>query len=96
MQFFAISRQHSCRHSLDFFRCQPLLSLGLAGGIVAFIVLGVLTFFMGNCAGNTMLSMLYCVLAGLPAVAVTYGLAFIFNLPEAKLIKSLVRRFARR
>ena len=72
------------------------LLLGLAGGIVGFIVLGVLTFFMGNCAGNTMLSMLYCVLAGLPAVAVTYGLAFIFNLPEAKLIKGLVRRFARR
>ncbi|WP_232817465.1 murein biosynthesis integral membrane protein MurJ [Paratractidigestivibacter faecalis] len=72
------------------------LLLGLAGGIVGFIVLGVLAFFMGNCAGNTMLSMLYCVLAGLPAVAVTYGLAFIFNMPEAKLINGLVRRFARR
>ena len=33
---------------------------------------------------------------GLPAVVVTYGLAFILNLPEAKLIKGLARRFARR
>ena len=72
------------------------LLLGLAGGIVGFIILGVLAFFMGNCAGSTMRSMLYCVLAGLPAVAVTYGLAFIFNMPEAKLINGLIRRFARR
>ena len=72
------------------------LLLGLAGGVVGFIVLGVLAFFMGNCAGSTMRSMLYCVLAGLPAVAVTYGLAFIFNMPEAKLINGLIRRFVRR
>ena len=70
------------------------LLLGLAGGVVGFIVLGVLAFFVGNCA--TMRSMLYCVLAGLPAVAVTYGLAFIFNMPEAKLINGLIRRFVRR
>ena len=72
------------------------LLLGLAGGVVGFIILGVLAFFMGNCAGSTMRSMLYCVLAGLPAVAVTYGLAFIFNMPEAKLINGLIRRFVRR
>ena len=43
-----------------------------------------------------MRSVLYCVLAGVPSLVVTYGLAFVLGMPEARLIKSLTRRFLRR
>ena len=43
-----------------------------------------------------MRSILYCVLAGVPALVVTYGLAFLLRMPEARLIKTLTRRFLRR
>ena len=72
------------------------LALGLAGGIVGAFILGALNGFVGNCSGATMRSILYCVLAGIPSVVVTYGLASLLKMPEAKLIKVILGRFIRR
>ena len=72
------------------------LAIGAAGAGAGFALLSLLNATMGNCSGATMRSILYCVLAGVPALIVTYGLAFLLRMPEARLIKTLTRRFLRR
>lgn len=72
------------------------LVIGVAGAAVGYALLSLLNMTLGDCSGATMRSVLYCVLAGVPSLVVTYGLAFVLGMPEARLIKSLTRRFLRR
>lgn len=72
------------------------LVIGAAGAAVGYALLSLLNMTLGDCSGATMRSVLYCVLAGVPSLVVTYGLAFVLGMPEARLIKSLTRRFLRR
>ena len=72
------------------------LLLGAAGGAAGAAILWALNSFVGDCTGATLRSILYCVLAGIPSVVVTYGLAALLKMPEAKLIKVIVNRFIRR
>lgn len=72
------------------------LVIGVAGAAVGYALLSLLNATLGDCSGATMRSLLYCVLAGAPSLVVTYGLAFVLRMPEARLIKSLTRHFLRR
>lgn len=72
------------------------LVIGVAGAAVGYALLFLLNTTLGDCSGATMRSILYCVLAGAPSLVVTYGLAFVLRMPEARLIKSLTRHFLRR
>ena len=70
--------------------------LGLAGAATGAAILAALNALVGDCTGVAGRSVLYCVLAGIPALAVTYGAALLLKLPEAALIRTLVRRVLRR
>ena len=72
------------------------LLLGIAGALVGFLLLRLLTATMGSCEGHTLLSILYCVLAGIPSVCVTYGLALVLKIPEARFIRAALSRFMRK
>jgi len=72
------------------------LVIGAAGAAVGYALLSLLNMTLGDCSGATMRSVLYCVLAGVPSLVVTYGLAFVLRMPEARLIKSLTRHFLHR
>ena len=69
---------------------------GLAGAGAGIAVLWALSSFVGSCEGHTFLALLYCAVAGIPSVLVTYGLAILFKVPEAHFIKSVLARFTRR
>lgn len=70
--------------------------LGVAGAAVGMLVLRALNDFLGTCAGVTLRSVLYCALAGIPALLVTYGGAVLLKVPEAAMISRLASRFVRR
>lgn len=70
--------------------------LGLAGALVGAVLLGALNRFLGDCSGAVARSVLYCVAAGIPSVAVTYGAALILHVPEADTIGRLAARVLRR
>ena len=70
--------------------------LGVAGAAVGMLILRVLNASLGNCAGATLRSVLYCALAGIPALLVTYGGAVLLKVPEAAMISRLASRFVRR
>lgn len=69
---------------------------GAAGAAVGAAILWVCNTYLGDCAGATLRSVLYCVLAGIPALVVTYGGAMLAKVPEASLIRGLLRRFLHR
>ena len=69
---------------------------GLAGAGAGIAILWALSSFVGSCEGHTFLALLYCAVAGIPSVLVTYGLAILFKVPEAHFIKSVLARFTRR
>ncbi|WP_242622174.1 murein biosynthesis integral membrane protein MurJ [Olsenella sp. Marseille-P4559] len=69
---------------------------GLAGSGVGFVVLRALTALVGSCEGHTFLSLVYCAAAGIPSVLVTYGLAVLFKVPEARFVRSALARITRR
>lgn len=72
------------------------LALGAAGCIAGGAVLAVLRAFAGP-LGAGMAQALGCALAGgIPALAVTFGIALALKLPEASFVATLVGRFARR
>lgn len=70
--------------------------LGVAGAGVAALVLLGLGSLVGSCEGMTLRSLAYCLLGGIPALVVTFGGAFLLRLPEADVIRGIVRRVARR
>ena len=72
------------------------LALGLAGALVGALILHLLNTLVGDCMGSLLRSAAYCVLAGVPALAVTYGGGMLLHVPEAEMIRRLARRVARR
>ena len=72
------------------------IALGLAGAAVGGLILHGLNAMMGDCTGQTMRSVLYCALAGVPALIVTYGGAMLLKVPEAAMINRLASRLLRR
>lgn len=72
------------------------IALGLAGAAVGGLILHGLNAVLGDCTGQTMRSVLYCVLAGVPALIVTYGGAMLLKVPEAAMINRLASRLLRR
>lgn len=70
--------------------------LGLLGAAVGALILNALNVFVGDCAGQTIRSVLYCVAAGVPALVVTYGGAMLLGMPEAAMISRLGSRLLRR
>jgi putative peptidoglycan lipid II flippase len=70
--------------------------IGLVGAIVGAAILAALNAYVGDCTGHTLMSILYCVAGGLPAVLVTYGMSIVFKMPESRFIKSVLGRLTRR
>lgn len=70
--------------------------MGLAGAAVGWTILHFATpFFIGSFS-LVIGSALLCVVAGIPSVAVTYGLALALKLPESGVIRLLMSRFIKR
>lgn len=67
------------------------LVVGLAGAAVGALVLAGVTSVLGE-VHSLLGSVLYCVAGGVPAVAVTYGLALATKMPESQEVKALLRR----
>ena len=72
------------------------LALGALGALAGALILRLLNATLGDCTGVPARSVLYCALAGFPALAVTYGTALALKVPEASLVRSIVRRVTRR
>lgn len=72
------------------------LVLGAAGSVVGWGLLWLLARYLGPCDGTTMKSILYCVIAGIPTAAVTYGLALALKVPEASVVRSVLNRLLHR
>lgn len=71
-------------------------ALGAAGAAVGALILWGLSATLGPCAGDALRSVLYCVLAGIPSLVVTYGGALLLKVPEAATIGRLAGRLLRR
>ena len=71
------------------------VGLGLAGALVGAVILWVLQSRLGL-GGSVMQGILCCVAGGVPAVAVTYGLAVALKIPEASTVRGLIKRFTHR
>lgn len=69
------------------------LVLGAAGAGVGAVVYWLLTHMVGELGTSALQAVAYLVVAGLPSVLVTFGLAVLLKLPEASIIRSLVGRF---
>ncbi|MDY4534974.1 MAG: murein biosynthesis integral membrane protein MurJ [Tractidigestivibacter sp.] len=69
---------------------------GLLGALAGAGVLWALTAVVGSCEGHTLLALAYCVAAGIPSVLVTYGLAVLLKVPEARFIQAVLARLVRR
>ncbi|MGI6230304.1 MAG: lipid II flippase MurJ [Tractidigestivibacter sp.] len=72
------------------------LALGVVGGLVGGLILWLCNAYLGDCSGHVLQSILYCVLGGIPALVVTYGLAIATHMPEARFVKSALKRLTRR
>lgn len=69
------------------------LGLGIAGSVVGAAILQGLTHVVAPLTGSLYQAALYCVLGGIPALLVTFGLAVVLKLPEAHIITMLLGRF---
>lgn len=70
--------------------------LGAVGAAVGAALLAALSAAFGPYAGQTLRSVAYCVLAGVPALIATYGTALLLKVPEAAVIGKLVGRLLHR
>ena len=67
---------------------------GLAGSAVAIVILHVASPLIPT--GEVMKALLLCVVAGIPAVMVTYGTATLLKVPEASTVTTVINRLLRR
>ena len=67
---------------------------GLAGSVAALVILRVAGPLIPT--GEVMKALLLCVVAGIPAVLVTYGTATFMKVPEASTVTTVVNRLLRR
>ena len=72
------------------------LVLGLLGAGAGALILWALQSLVGPCEGSVVRSFVYCVVAGIPSLIVTYGAALALKVPEASVIGRLARRIVRR
>ena len=68
-------------------------ALGLAGSVMAILILAGLNATMGPTDGSMLKAILYCVVGGIPALIVTYGGAILLKVPEAGTIRHAAARF---
>ena len=69
------------------------LVLGAAGAGVGYVLLALLGARLGLVGGSAARAALYCVVAGIPSVVVTYGVAIALHMPEASTFANLLGRF---
>jgi putative peptidoglycan lipid II flippase len=69
------------------------LVLGAAGAGVGYVLLALLEARLGPVGGSAARAALYCVVAGIPSVVVTYGVAIALHMPEASTFANLLGRF---
>ena len=67
---------------------------GLVGSAVAIVILHVASPLIPT--GEVMKALLLCVVAGIPAVMVTYGTATLLKVPEASTVTTVINRLLRR
>ena len=72
------------------------LAFGVLGCAVAWGILQLMTRVMGGYDGSVMGAILRCVVAGLPAVLVTYGTAVLLKVPEASTVNIVLDRLLHR
>lgn len=70
--------------------------LGLVGALVGALILWGLNFFAGACDGSLFRSVCYCLVAGIPALLVTYVGGLLLRVPEATVVGRFVNRFFHR
>lgn len=70
--------------------------LGLAGGAVGMGIMMLMSSVMGSLSASVSRALLTCVVAGIPSVVVTYGIALALKMPEASTITTLANRLLRR
>lgn len=71
------------------------LAIGLAGAAVAALILAGLDRYLGG-VQSLITAVIYCVVAGIPAVVTTYGAALLAKIPESKEIHALMAKVRRR
>ena len=71
------------------------VALGAAGSAVAIAILHVAQTSLGL-GGSLLQAVLLCVIAGIPAVIVTYGTAVLLKVPEASTVTTIINRLLRR
>ena len=69
---------------------------GLAGSAVGAVILHFLPGFLGFIGSQTLRALVCVIAGGVPALLVTFGLAFAFHAPEVAVVKSIVGRLAGR
>ena len=72
------------------------LALGLAGSAVGWTILHFATPFFTSHFSIVISSVLLCVVAGIPSVIATYGLALALKVPEADVVSVLMNRLLKR
>jgi putative peptidoglycan lipid II flippase len=71
-------------------------AFGVAGAVVGGAILWVLTTFWAPLGDSAMRAFLYCVIAGIPAVIVTSGLAMRAHVPEMSFLDGILDKVRRR
>ena len=63
--------------------------LGGIGALVGFVCISILTLYTGIAPTHFSAGILCCLVGGIPALIVTYGLAYILKVPEVAYLKSM-------
>ena len=71
-------------------------ALGFAGAVAAMLIIRFASPLLASFGGAVIQALLTCVVAGIPAVLVTYGLAVALRIPEASAVTTIVNRLLRR
>ena len=71
-------------------------ALGFAGAVAAMLIIRFASPLLASFGGAVIQALLTCVVAGIPAVLVTYGLAVALHIPEASAVTTIVNRLLRR
>lgn len=76
-------------------RVIQFLVFGLLGGLAGYAILHVLPTYFGAYMGLPLKSALYTAAGGMLSLLVTYGLALVFKIPEAEILRAPLRRLKR-
>ncbi|MBQ9007622.1 MAG: murein biosynthesis integral membrane protein MurJ [Atopobiaceae bacterium] len=70
--------------------------LGFVGAMAAVLIIRFASPLLASFGGPVIQALLTCVVAGIPAVVVTYGLAVALHVPEASAVTTVINRLLRR